>query len=592
MAIANEELFAPVFVVMPFKSGDLDAAIGIANSTRYALGSSVFSATRAHCDYIAARIHAGMVNINDFGVSYLNQGLPFGGVKKSGYGRFAGPEGLLALTQPKAVTRDRLFSLLKTGIPPPLDYPMHKPARSWGFVNALVGFAYAPSIPARAKAILDPHPQLCLILNPPPNIDLTTMESRSVHNPWWRSDSYECLPLSKGQSDSGLGRPLLHILVLDGLDVDFGLHLTGALVSLVPVVADGVGKDGGVAVEADGGDGLFGRVGLEQLLGCVGGTLGLHGLQTRARLLAPKVDRAVRTARGKGAVHIEGDAVDRIDVRLVARHLGMVRIGTTMTLEGKLLHLVVFVWRIVEVLHAHAALDTAERIPVAVRQHSHGSRLVLERTLLLGQRRDRAGLLQTEAQHHAFGHRHHHHVLHIVHRIALFGQRERVHRLRRGWIVDLPDLELLVPPRRQQHTAGDVEPAHAADRVVVLRHHRGLVGVHVKHAAHLVGARRKHLAPVGAPAQVEHGTLVRVLLPWLHGRGRRLVDLVDAHVVVPARHGEKVGGGRKGERAHRVRGTGRDLLVLVARRLGRRRRVDLARRGGWPRAKRVRCGCR
>ncbi|GAK66065.1 ALDH-like protein [Moesziomyces antarcticus] len=159
MAIANEELFAPVFVVMPFKSGDLDAAVGIANSTRYALGSSVFSATRAHCDYIAARIHAGMVNINDFGVSYLNQGLPFGGVKKSGYGRFAGPEGLLGLTQPKAVTRDRLFSLLKTGIPPPLDYPMQKPARSWGFVNALVGFAYAPSIPARAKAILD------LILN-------------------------------------------------------------------------------------------------------------------------------------------------------------------------------------------------------------------------------------------------------------------------------------------------------------------------------------------------------------------------------------------------------------------------------------------
>ena len=35
-----------------------------------------------------------MANINDFGVNYMVQDLPFGGVRLSGYGRFGGPEGL------------------------------------------------------------------------------------------------------------------------------------------------------------------------------------------------------------------------------------------------------------------------------------------------------------------------------------------------------------------------------------------------------------------------------------------------------------------------------------------------------------------
>ena len=61
----------------------------------------------------------------------MNQGLPFGGRKDSGYGRFAGPEGLLGLTAPKAVTEDVAFGLVQTSIPPVVDYPLSNTQRSW-----------------------------------------------------------------------------------------------------------------------------------------------------------------------------------------------------------------------------------------------------------------------------------------------------------------------------------------------------------------------------------------------------------------------------------------------------------------------------
>lgn len=50
---------------------------------------------------------AGMTSINDFATTYMCQSLPFGGVKHSGFDRFAGIEGLRGLTVPKAVAEDR-----------------------------------------------------------------------------------------------------------------------------------------------------------------------------------------------------------------------------------------------------------------------------------------------------------------------------------------------------------------------------------------------------------------------------------------------------------------------------------------------------
>ncbi|PKI84663.1 Msc7p [Malassezia vespertilionis] len=135
MRIAQEEAFAPIFLVMRFDTRE--EAIALANGVPYGLGASVFGPRRAACMDVANALQCGMVNINDFGISYLNQGLPFGGCKDSGYGRFAGPEGLLGLTQPKAITEDLAFGIVQTSIPPVVDYPVRNTQKSWAFLRSL-----------------------------------------------------------------------------------------------------------------------------------------------------------------------------------------------------------------------------------------------------------------------------------------------------------------------------------------------------------------------------------------------------------------------------------------------------------------------
>lgn len=86
---------------------------------------------------------------------YLNQSLPFGGCKASGYGRFAGPEGLRGLCNIRAVTEDRLHGLVQTSIPPALAYPIDSATKAWSFVSGLVELLYAREwISGRGKGLL------------------------------------------------------------------------------------------------------------------------------------------------------------------------------------------------------------------------------------------------------------------------------------------------------------------------------------------------------------------------------------------------------------------------------------------------------
>lgn len=142
MKIAQHEVFGPVLTLMRAES--IDEAVEIANGTEYGLGSSVFGASFAQCNEVAKRIDSGNVAINDFATFYVCQ-LPFGGTKKSGYGKFGGEEGLQGLCNAKSVVMDKplLRALgVKTEIPPPLDYPIADDKKAWNFVRALNTASY------------------------------------------------------------------------------------------------------------------------------------------------------------------------------------------------------------------------------------------------------------------------------------------------------------------------------------------------------------------------------------------------------------------------------------------------------------------
>ncbi len=106
MAIMQEELFGPVMILHRVR--DEEEAVRVANGTRFGLSSSVMSRDPKRAKRIAEQIVAGSTCINDFGLCYMVQDLPFGGTKNSGIGRLNGRDGLRACTNIKATLSDRL----------------------------------------------------------------------------------------------------------------------------------------------------------------------------------------------------------------------------------------------------------------------------------------------------------------------------------------------------------------------------------------------------------------------------------------------------------------------------------------------------
>ncbi|KAF9154309.1 Meiotic Sister-Chromatid recombination aldehyde dehydrogenase [Mortierella sp. AD011] len=152
MKIAQEEAFAPIMAV--FKFSTLDEAISIANSSAYSLGSNVFSRNQREGIYIMNHLRVGMSNLNDFGVNYLCQSLPFGGVGMSGYGRFGGPEGLRSVCHQRSITVDRWPMLIQTFLPPVLQYPMNNVGDAIVVTRDLVNIIYAGWI-GRLKSVCE-----------------------------------------------------------------------------------------------------------------------------------------------------------------------------------------------------------------------------------------------------------------------------------------------------------------------------------------------------------------------------------------------------------------------------------------------------
>lgn len=138
--LAQTESFAPIMTLI--RASSAAHALELANATAYALGASVFGrAGSAEVEAFVAGVHSGMVAVNDFAVYYA-VGLPFGGVRGSGYGRFGGEEGLRAVCNVKAVSRDRFPMMLSTAIPPRLDYPLQDGGKAWAFCQGIVALGY------------------------------------------------------------------------------------------------------------------------------------------------------------------------------------------------------------------------------------------------------------------------------------------------------------------------------------------------------------------------------------------------------------------------------------------------------------------
>jgi aldehyde dehydrogenase (NAD+) len=100
MRIAQEEIFGPVGLVMPFD--EAEEAIRIANATRYGLAATIWTRDVSAAHLMASKIRVGAVGIN--GWAPIDPRLPWGGAKTSGIGRELGWAGIEAVTEEKVIT--------------------------------------------------------------------------------------------------------------------------------------------------------------------------------------------------------------------------------------------------------------------------------------------------------------------------------------------------------------------------------------------------------------------------------------------------------------------------------------------------------
>jgi succinate-semialdehyde dehydrogenase/glutarate-semialdehyde dehydrogenase len=99
MPVYNEETFGPVAAVIRVR--DAEEALRVANDTEFGLGSSIWTKDIERAEMLAERVEAGLVFVN--GMVASDARLPFGGVKRSGYGRELSSYGIKEFTNIQTV---------------------------------------------------------------------------------------------------------------------------------------------------------------------------------------------------------------------------------------------------------------------------------------------------------------------------------------------------------------------------------------------------------------------------------------------------------------------------------------------------------
>lgn len=148
MEVNRSEAFGPLLSVITVRSDD--EAVALANGGPYGLSPSIWTRSRARARRLAARLEAGLITVNDHMVGFAVPGLPYGGVKESGFGRLMGDEGLLEFVRVKSVAGARLT------LPREPQWFPYRP-RDVALARRLLAAWYAPGLMAKLRALLGRH---------------------------------------------------------------------------------------------------------------------------------------------------------------------------------------------------------------------------------------------------------------------------------------------------------------------------------------------------------------------------------------------------------------------------------------------------
>jgi len=100
MSVYKEEVFGPVAILLTFK--DEKEAVEIANDSNYGLGAAVWSNDLKRAQKISLALEAGAIAINNMLKS--DPRMPFGGIKRSGFGRELSKEGIHEFVNAKSIS--------------------------------------------------------------------------------------------------------------------------------------------------------------------------------------------------------------------------------------------------------------------------------------------------------------------------------------------------------------------------------------------------------------------------------------------------------------------------------------------------------